>query len=307
MSSIESLLITGSNGSIGQSFLTYLENMPEKELPKKIVLVNRNQPVQLSPELKRKSEIIFFLTDLTKQWDFNLKVSHVLNLAGDGSSTAYSKDSAQNFVKICNNLSDWALINKPKVIVHASSGACFYNTSKNKEYMNKVNLIDSRLHSESIINQIKENLEVNVILARLFTFIGPNLLTKQQYAAPLFISEAVSKNLIKVTGNPNTVRSYMHELTMSDWLFSCLQTNKMEGIVSVGSSIPVTIRDLVEFISSKTNSKIIFETPNSEISIYLPTVKNEISYLGVSEGPKWQDSIEKCINIYSRRGEYFGK
>ena len=185
MSSIESLLITGSNGSIGQSFLTYLENMPEKELPKKIVLVNRNQPVQLSPELKRKSEIIFFLTDLTKQWDFNLKVSHVLNLAGDGSSTAYSKDSAQNFVKICNNLSDWALINKPKVIVHASSGACFYNTSKNKEYMNKVNLIDSRLHSESIINQIKENLEVNVILARLFTFIGPNLLTKQQYAAPL--------------------------------------------------------------------------------------------------------------------------
>jgi len=307
MSSIESLLITGSNGFVGQSFLSYLKNKSKNELPKKIILVNRNTPIQLSSELKSKSEIIFLQADLTKKWDFNLKASHVLNLAGDGSSTAYSKDSAQNFVKISSNLSYWASINKPKVIVHASSGACFYNPSENKEFINKANLIESRLNSESILNQIKENLDVNVILARLFTFIGPNMLTKQQYAAPLFISEAVNKKLIKVTGNPNTVRSYMHESTMSDWLFNSLQTNKIEGIISIGSVIPVSIRELVEFISLKTNSEIIFESPNSKISVYLPTIQNKIDYIGVSDGPKWQDSIAECINIYSRRGEYFGK
>lgn len=306
MSSIESLLITGSNGFIGQSFLAYLKNVPEKEAPKKIILVNRNIPVQVSRELQSKSEVIFFATDLTKEWDFNIKASHVLNLAGDGSSTAYSKDSAESFVKICNNLSDWAYINKPKVIVHASSGACFYNTSHNKEYLNKANLIASRLQGESILNQVKENSEVNIILARLYTFIGPNMLTKKQYAASLFIREAVSKNLIKVTGNPNTVRSYMHELTMSDWLYKCLLKNISKDFVSVGSSIAVTIQELVEFISLKTNAKVTFMNPDSEKSIYLPTIENEINFLGVSEGPKWQNSIEECINIYSKGGEHFG-
>jgi len=307
MSSIESLLITGSNGFVGQSFLSYLKNKSKNELPAKIILVNRNKPMQLSPELKSKSEVIFLEADLTKEWDFNFKTTHVLNLAGDGSSNAYSMDSGQKFVKICNNLSYWASTNKPKVIVHASSGACFYNASKNKEFMNKAHLIDSRLQGESILSQFKESLEVNVILARLFTFIGPNMLTKQQYAAPFFIREAINKKLIKVTGNPNTVRSYMHESTMSDWLFNSLQTNKMDGIISVGSSIPVTIREIVEFISSKTNSEVIFESPNSEMSVYLPTIQNEIDSLGVSDGPKWQDSVEECINIYSRRGEYFGR
>ena len=307
MSNIESLLITGSNGFIGQSFLTYLGNIPEKALPKKIILVNRNKPIQLSQKLKSKSEVTFLIADLTKKWDFNLKVSHVLNLAGDGSNTAYSQDSAQKFVKICNNLSDWAFSNKPKVIVHASSGACFYNTSQNKEYMNKTNLIESRLQCERILNQVKETSEVNVILSRLLTFIGPNMLTKHQYAAPLFISEAVKKNLIKVTGNPDTVRSYMHELTMADWLFMCLLKNQLDGIVSIGSSVPVTIQELVEFISLKTNSKIAFENSDSERSFYLPNIETELLYLGVSEGPKWQNSVEECINICSRRGEYFGK
>ena len=307
MTSIESLLITGSNGFIGQSFLTYLENLQEKELPNKIVLVNRNKPVQLSPKLKNKSKITFLRADLTKEWNFTLKVSHVLNLAGDGSSTAYSKDSAQNFVKICNNLSDWVLINRPKVIVHASSGACFYDVFQNKEFINKADLIVSRLQGEKILSQVKENSDVSVNLARLFTFIGPNMLIKEQYAAPLFIKEAVRNNLIKVTGNPGTVRSYMHELTMADWLFKCLLMNKSQGIVSVGSSVPVTIQELVEFISLKTNSKITFESPNLEKSVYLPTIENELRYLGVSNGPKWQHSIEECINIYSKGGEHFGK
>jgi hypothetical protein len=67
----------------------------------------------------------------------------------------------------------------------------------------------------------------------------------------------------------------------------------------------VTIQELVEFISLKTNSKITFENPDSEKSVYLPTIENELHYLGVSEGPKWQNSIEECINIYGKGGEYF--
>ena len=41
MNTIESLLITGSNGFVGQSFLKYLRSVPEIAFPKKIILVNK--------------------------------------------------------------------------------------------------------------------------------------------------------------------------------------------------------------------------------------------------------------------------
>jgi hypothetical protein len=85
-----------------------------------------------------------------------------------------------------------------------------------------------------------------------------------------------------------------------------LLNEKIEGIISVGSSNPVTIRELAEFISSKTNAKIIFENTNIEPSVYLPNNESNYKTLGLSEGPNWQDSIKECINIYSKRGVHFG-
>ena len=305
MHTIESLLITGSNGFVGQSILKYLQSVPEVELPKKIILVNKTKTTQMNLELAKKCEVVVLFSDLTDQWNFNLKVSHVLNLAGDGGSSAYSRNSGQDFIKICNNLSDWALTNNPQTIVHASSGACFYDVSENKNYLDKANLIESRLQGESILIRLKENLKTNIILARLFTFIGPNMLKKHQYMAPIFIRDAVENKLIKVIGNSDTIRSYMHESTMSKWLFKCLLTGGLEGIISIGSSVPVTIRELAEFIALKTNSKITFENLSAEAHIYLPSVKNELNYLNVTEGPEWQECIEECINLYSKRGKYF--
>jgi nucleoside-diphosphate-sugar epimerase len=305
MNTIESLLITGSNGFVGQSFLKYLRSVPEIAFPKKIILVNRTKITQMDPEIEKKCEVVFLYSDLTDQWNFDLKASHVLNLAGDGTINAYSKKSGQNFVKICNNLSEWALINNPQTIVHASSGACFYDVSKDKNYLDKANLIESRLKGESILNKLKLTLRTNIIIARLFTFIGPNMLKKHQYVAPIFIRDALENKLIKVTGNPDTVRSYMHEATMSKWLFKCLLAGGPKGVISIGSSVPVTIRELAEFIAIKTNSKISFENLNAEANVYLPSVKNELNCLDISDGPNWQECIEECIYLYSKSGKYF--
>jgi len=302
MERIKTLLITGSNGFVGQSFLKYISNLPNEIQPNEIVLVNRNSPVFPNLELKNKSTISYVMADLTKPWEINQKISHVLNLAGDGSVNAYSKESAQNFIKICNNLSDWAKKSNPEVIVHASSGACFYNSLKDTSFKDKQYLIDSRIQGEIILGRITKNSEINVLSARLFTFIGPNILDKTQYAASIFIRNAIENKLITVSGNSKTIRSYMHQSTMSDWIYKCLVRKQPEGIVSIGSPVAVTIQELVNFISSRTNAKVVFSDTIIKPSFYLPNLDREFDYLGVTEGPKWQDSIDECINIYSKRG-----
>ena len=305
MDGIENLLITGSNGFVGQSFLNYLENIEEIELPKKIFLVNRNESKPLSHKIRSRTEIVSLTADLTKEWKFDTQSSHILNLAGNGSRNAYTEEAAQDFIKICENLEIWALSHKPKVIVHASSGACFYGDPSNIDFINKSNLILSRIKGEEILARLSKAVGTRVVGARLFTFIGPNMLNKPHYAATTFIRDSVRNHLINVTGNPDTIRSYMHESTMSHWLANCVLNEKIEGIISIGSSNPVTIRELAEFVSSITKAKVIFGNTKIEPSVYLP--KNESNYkiLGLSEGPNWQDSIEECINLYSKRSVHF--
>jgi nucleoside-diphosphate-sugar epimerase len=302
---VKSLLITGSNGFVGQSFLNYLEKVSAEFLPKKIILVNRNEVVPISSTISNRMDIISIKADLSQKWEFKVDASHVLNLAGDGSENAYTDRAAQSFVKICENLAAWAAFSKPKVIVHASSGACFYSASKNKNFLSKANLIFSRLEGEKILAQLNNEHKMRVVAARLFTFIGPNMLAKQQYAASMFIRDSIVNKVVNVTGNPNTIRSYMHESTMSKWLANCMINEKIHGIVTIGSSKPVTIRELAEFISNKTKAKIVIGNSEIEPSVYLPNNENILNILGLSEGPKWQDSVMECINIYGKRDVHF--
>jgi nucleoside-diphosphate-sugar epimerase len=305
MGEVKCLLITGSNGFIGQSFLNYLEKLPIKDLPKKIILVNRNQSLPVSYKIRNHAQVISTTMDLTEKWKFDEEVSHVLNFAGDGSGNAYTARAAQSFIRICENLAFWAASSKPKAIVHASSGACFYSGSENENFLSKSNLIFSRLEGEKILARLNAEHEVRVVAARLFTFIGPNMLAKQQYAASMFIKESMLNKVVNVTGNPNTIRSYMHELTMSKWLANCMMNEKIHGVVTIGSSKPVMIRELAEFISYKTNAKIIIGNSEMEPSVYLPNNENSFKMLGLSEGPNWQDSVMECINIYGKGDVHF--
>jgi len=305
MGEVKCLLITGSNGFIGQSFLNYLEKLPIKDLPKKIILVNRNQSLPVSDKIRNHAQVISTTMDLTEKWKFDEEVSHVLNFAGDGSGNAYTARAAQSFIKICKNLAVWAASSKPKAIVHASSGACFYSGSENENFLSKSNLIFSRLEGEKILARLNAEHEVRVVAARLFTFIGPNMLAKQQYAASIFIRNSMLNKVVNVTGNPNTIRSYMHESTMSNWLANCILNEEIRGIVTIGSSNPVTIRELAEFISHRTKAKIVFGNSKIEPSVYIPNNESIFKTLGLSEGPNWQESIIECINMYSKGDEHF--
>jgi len=145
--------------------------------------------------------------------------------------------------------------------------------------------------------------EVNIrsVIARLFTFIGPQLLSKNQYAISSFIIDAVNNNVINVKGNKNTIRSYMHESTMSMWLYNCLINPNAQNIVSIGSSDPVTIAELAEYISKLTGAEINYLHPNAPGDRYVAINAREKQFLNLDEGVNWRQSVQECINLLESR------
>jgi dTDP-glucose 4,6-dehydratase len=304
MEPIDSLLITGSNGFVGQSFLDYLSYLPVQNRPKELYLANRSTLVDRKLNQFRDTKIHQIQADLELPWNFDFRVSHVLNLAADGSSTSYSIESARSFTNIGKNLAEWVKQISPKVLVHASSGACFglKPVVGNTEFsQDKSQFISSRLQSEQYITDSCKEFDVRIVIARLFTFIGPQLLSKKQYAVSSFINDAVNGGVINVRGNKHTVRSYMHESTMSMWLYQCLINSKAKHIVSVGSSDPVTIRELAEFISNLTGALINYIDPNASGDQYVAINAEEKRLLDLDEGVNWRQSVQECIELLESR------
>jgi nucleoside-diphosphate-sugar epimerase len=299
---IESLIIFGSNGFVGTSFLNYLSQLPDSSKPNQIILINRSKPQ--NPILRKftGTEIMSLELDLAAHFSINFKATHVLNLAGDGSSSSYSTEASEAFIKICRNLANWIGTKELVRVVHASTGACSSKVETDPIYAGKRVFIDSRLEGEKILWSAGLKSGIKVVNARLFTFLGINLLNKTQYAAPSFIRSALRNGIIKVSGNPETIRSYMHEKTLSEWLYNCLTNENLRGTVNIGSSEPVAIRDLAEFISDKTGARIDYSATDQNKTIYLPSNYDGVESLNLLEGPRWFETVAECLDFLKTRG-----
>lgn len=305
MNSIDTLLITGSNGFVGQSLLEYVENLSEHELPKRVVTVNRNNSKKISPTLASKIEFHEIQFDLSKPWDFEVENATVVNLAADGSETSYSSTASESFVSISNNLSNWAIRNKPRTIFHASSGACYgivplkieedEKPSSREAESKKDSFIRARLQSENLLRGVLKNENIEIVIGRLFSFVGPKILEKKQYAVSSLIDSALRSNRVLVKGNPETIRSYLHEEDMSHWIYKALHLENQTKPLSIGSSVKVRLSELADFIANATKTHVEYNDPASYGDIYVADNSETLECLGVTETKNWQDSVIQCI------------
>ena len=306
MTSIDNLVITGSNGFVGQSLLSYIAGLSIDEQPRKIITLNR---ADLSKEVLSKYpnlNIEYRITDLAHAWKFEISNAYLINLAADGSANAYSENASKLFTTIGNHCADWIQQNVPVKVFLASSGASYgvvplaiSNEAKvNVETLaTKETFIKSRLTVENVLTKLAEKENTKIIIGRLFSFVGPNILKKPQYALSSFIHGAIKNKKITINGNPNTVRSYLHETDMSTWIFRSFQEENPVTVLSIGSSIKVRISELAEFIATVTGAEVEYLNPNAPGDIYIADNASTLESLGVTETKKWQDGVMECIEI----------
>jgi nucleoside-diphosphate-sugar epimerase len=292
MQKMKALLVTGANGFVGQSYLEYILSLPENEIPEQICLVSRNGKINNIEALHSKTKVRVVNANLEFDWVFDFKASHIAHFAGDGTHNAYSKDSAKTFIKIVLNLKKWVRNLDRPTVFFASTGACYGGVNSNKS-----ELINSRLQGEQEMLDYHEKNILDLRIGRLFSFIGNFMIDKPQYAVTSLVNSAVEKSLVTITGNAQSIRSYLNASEMSSWIHKSLQIERVNQILDIGSRHQLTILDLAKQISLITGAKIL-EHPNMDKKEdYFVKNSNTLKLLGVEEAISWQNSLNQYVNF----------
>lgn len=299
LSAVESLLITGTNGFVGRSIIDQIAKVELHHLPHELLLVTR-QGLDFDVPENLKGITTILNQDLTQQWIFDREVSHVINLAADGSKYPYSDTANNTFTSIVNNLVLWvSTLRKPVRVFHASTGACagFRPLNDSNSPSNpKSSFAQNRLEAEWLLKNASSNIGFELSIGRLFSFSGVHLLEKGQYAIVDFIKSAIATNAIEILGDPNTVRSYLHQDAMAIWILQALVSKQPYTNLEIGSSEIVTIRELAEFIAQETSASISYSRTSPHGDIYFPNNQETKDKLGVNEGMSWRVAVEEMIS-----------
>ncbi len=296
LSSESKILITGGSGFVGQSILDYLKTSDHIYARKISVITNRSKPI-IDPELSKKYDIELIKFDLKKEWNFPGAYTHLINLAGDGTHDPYSLDSGQSFLEIATNAAHWIKMSEVEVF-HASSGAIngYVPLMRTLDQENKKStFIKYRQLAESKLLEACENRN-KLNIGRLYSFIGPNILKKQQYAISQFIEGALSNGVVEILGNPGTIRSYLWQGDMSAWILHSFDISS-SSTLEIGSSNGASMFSLAEYVAKSLNATLRNPMVSLPGDIYVARNDDTLELLGVQESLAWRQQIDETIRI----------
>lgn len=143
------------------------------------------------------------------------------------------------------------------------------------------------------------------LLARMFAFSGVDLPMDRHFAIGNFVRDAVSARTIQVRSDGSSIRSYMDQQDMANWLMRILEVGQTKAIYHVGSERSISIRDLAHLIAMRTETilqtKVTIEvqglkSPLDGVSRYVPSTLATRLALGVNETISLEESIDDMIH-----------
>ena len=311
----QSVLITGATGFVGRNLLeslTKTESYKSGSLKLTCVTRDANKLFSQWPTEKSKLKVLEWdirkpLTEQQPEFDY------VFHLAGENRTIHDSQQAkvvldtsilgTQNLLRATAT----EKINTPKIII-ASSGAV-YETSQNRkrdfqepsEISEKFIEGDDPYRSgksrvESICKQFLHESTSQIMIARMFTFVGPHLPLNANFAIGNFFQDCLLNRAITINSDGKSIRSYQFSTDMVNWLVTILINGKNANIYNVGSSEQISIVDLAnricKILENKHGVKILGDqSPDPVSSFYVPNIKKAERELGLTNSFSLDESL----------------
>ena len=139
-------------------------------------------------------------------------------------------------------------------------------------------------------------------MARCFSFCGIDLPRTVHFAIGNFLEDALRNRSIKIKGDGTTVRSYLDQRDLADWLISIVKFGRAGEVYNVGSDEPITLADLARKIVSIINPELGVEVLGESMSvgrdIYVPSIEKIKNDLGVNKNVSLDESIDKVYEYF---------
>ena len=154
--------------------------------------------------------------------------------------------------------------------------------------------------SEFTVQMYGRSYGFDSLIARLFAFVGPRLPLDLNFAAGNFIRDAMQSEAINVSGDGTTIRSYLYAADLAIWLWTILFQGTSGRPYNVGSSEPISIKELADLVSGN------FE-PQPEVKLgqaaipgrlparYVPSNQRACNELGLEECIPVDEGIRRTV------------
>lgn len=285
------LLIIGGTGFFGRTFCqAFLDGRLSRFGIEKLTLVSRNASAFAEKNGLAAIENLQF-QDIDTSKPFELPACrYLMHFAASSSKAAYSQNIQTESANIMSSIMQTvaaiqAATEKPSHLLMASSGAVYGPTSETlfSESDNtgqfhgfgkeKASYGAAKLDGEACFRQLS-NQNLNLTIARCFTFVGPELPLDSHFVAGNLIRNIITKTPLRIKARSPVFRSYLHTDDLVTWLCHLMLNGNPDcPVINVGSGDVVSIQELAHKLAANFGlpaSVANFEHQN--VDLYAPDI-----------------------------------
>lgn len=139
--------------------------------------------------------------------------------------------------------------------------------------------------------------EVECVVARGFSFVGPYLPLSDKFAIGSFIRDAVGGGPIRIRGDGTPLRSYLYASDMAIWLMTLLVKGKPNRPYNVGSDEAINLGGLARTIAaaSDVTVEIARLRATGTAERYVPSIDKVRNELGLSVTVTLANALHRTI------------
>ena len=190
--------------------------------------------------------------------------THVIHAATDASADLNENNPKQMFDTIIQGtrrVLDFAQEKKVARVLFLSSGAIYGQQPWELENVPeesttapscndpKAAYAEGKRAAEMMCAIYAKQFKIEIVIARIFSLLGPYLELGVHFAAGNFIRDAMAGKTVVVNGNGLPCRSYLYASDLTIWLWNMLAHAKSGKPYNVGSDESVSIKLLAERVS----------------------------------------------------------
>ena len=258
------LLLTGGTGFFGKALLRHLSLIRPTGI--EVVVISRNPErfLAINPEFTAMTWLTFMRADIQDRnslpWDQSF--DRVLHAATE-STNNIRLTNLQCFDQIINgtkNILDLAINAGVKRFLYISSGAIYGSqpadlTSIPETWRGAPPLCETntaygqgKRAAEHLCLLSGEQHGLEVVIARCFSFVGPDLPIDAHFAIGNFIRDAITANVITVKGDGSPLRTYLDQSDLARWLIALLDQGRNGEAYNVGSNEIISIAEVAKLV-----------------------------------------------------------
>ena len=299
------ILLTGGTGFFGRALLRFLaiQHTSGESAPSVTVLTRSPEAfTNLYPDIASQPWLTFFRGDISNIDTLPLaeKYTHILHAAADSTLGPQQTplERYDQIVQGTRNLLDVAVACGTKRFLLTSSGGVYGPQPADVERLPETwfGIPDplNPANAYSIAKRAAEHLcavynsayGIETVIARCFTFVGEDLPLDVHFAIGNLIRDALWADGITVTGDGQSIRSYLDQRDLASWLLALLMHGKRGCAYNVGSDRSISIATLAnlvgEIVSPKKPVRVLGNTDAQyQRTIYVPDISKVREELGL--------------------------